>query len=586
MPWGHGNRIVNGIKEYVDRYLLLPPCFLLSDLSLRHQCCLFFLSVLELVVLQASPLVMEAPTANAMGKMYHFMEKLDLDTERAAITDILTRHLPDKRIRARFEVATVDSFQSLLTAYHVKHELCFENGHGLTHKISRGDLHGLLTSSSNTSLQVVFVSSCHSEPVARVFEAAGVPHVIAVHSDSRIVDASARDFAKHFYLSLFAGKTVAASFQNAITAIKLSASTNSHRACCCSHLHLKTCKWWLGGGIHAKHSPTDCCCKPGVKLPHDESSKFLLVGTHADHRVVVFPSMARGSFVDLTPPCPSNIPAMSKQFVGRHVETYRLVRSIWCGHVTSSLALAAAHYILQRRVCPDGVFYVDLEGLELSAVRYAIARSVGLSTGDSESSSDAEVFAELGTKRCLLVLDKVEDLLDFDQDKTQAWLGQLVACASNTRFLLASRRAPVIPNVTLQHYTIDELSPSLSESLLRLCNPLCSVHEARSLARICGYLPLALRVIGRALANTRSNLTANDLIQRLQCRFFTTRVYGGMFQSEEGRLERFAGLPNAGEKECIDRCIRSSFTHLDPWLQLAFMALGLFRGGFDRAAAT
>ncbi|RHZ42311.1 hypothetical protein DYB26_012511, partial [Aphanomyces astaci] len=176
------------------------------------------------------------------------------------------------------------------------------------------------------------------------------------------------------------------------------------------------------------------------------------------------------------------------------------------------------------------------------------------------------------TKRCLLVLDKVEDLLDFDQNKTQVWLGQLVACASNTRFLLASRRAPVIPNVTLQHYTIDELSPSLSESLLRLCNPLCSVHEARSLARICGYLPLALRVIGRALANTRSNLTANDLIQRLQ--------------SEEGRLERFAGLPNAGEKECIDRCIRSSFTHLDPWLQLAFMALGLFRGGFDRAAAT
>ncbi|KAF0710845.1 hypothetical protein AaE_012355, partial [Aphanomyces astaci] len=129
MPWGHGNRIVNGIKEYIDRYLLLPPCFLLSDLRLRHQCCLFFLSVLELVVLQASPLVMEAPTANAIGKMYHFMEKLDLDTERAAITNILTRHLPDKRIRARFEVATVDSFQSLLTAYHVK--VLHFSGHGV-----------------------------------------------------------------------------------------------------------------------------------------------------------------------------------------------------------------------------------------------------------------------------------------------------------------------------------------------------------------------------------------------------------------------------------------------------------------------
>ncbi|RLN74286.1 hypothetical protein DYB28_015314, partial [Aphanomyces astaci] len=142
--------------------------------------------------------------------------------------NILTRHLPDKRIRARFEVATVDSFQSLLTAYHVKclsGLFCSKSIHS---KACSEMLHRLLEKNAHP-----FVSSCHSEPVARVFEAAGVPYVIAVHSDSRIVDASARDFAKHFYLSLFAGKTVAASFQNAITAIKLSASTNSHRACCC-----------------------------------------------------------------------------------------------------------------------------------------------------------------------------------------------------------------------------------------------------------------------------------------------------------------------------------------------------------------
>ncbi|ETV99275.1 hypothetical protein, variant [Aphanomyces invadans] len=573
MPWGHANRLVKAIREYSD-------------------------SVLELLVLQASPLVMESPTSHAIGKLYHFMEKLDLDTERAAITDILTRHLPTKRIRARFEVATVDSFKALLTAYQIKmlhfsghgvgthHELCFENGHGLTHKISRSSLRDLFAGSipkaNASSLQVVFVSSCHSEPVAKVFEQVGVPHIVAVHSDSRIVDASAKDFAKHFYLSLFAGKTVSTSFQNAITAIRLSPSTNSHRACCCSHLHLKTCKWWLSGGVHARHSTTDCCCKPGVKLPHDESSKFLLMGTASSHDVVVFPTLTRGAPIDLTPPCPTNLPVMTKQFVGRQLETYRLVRSLCCGHATvctgapgigkSSLALAAAHYILQRRVCPDGVYYVDLEGLELSAVRYAIARSVGLSTGHAESSSDAEVFAELGAKRCLLVLDKVEELLDVDEDKAQAWLGQLVACATNTRFLFASRRAPVIPNVTLQHFSINELSATLSESLLRMCNPQCTVDEARSLAQICGYLPLALRVIGRALANTRSNFTAQNLIERLQ--------------SEEGRLERFAGLPNAGEKECIDRCIRSSFTHLPPTLQLAFMALGLFRGGFDKAAAT
>ena len=36
-----------------------------------------------------------------------------------------------------------------------------------------------------------------------------------------------------------------------------------------------------------------------------------------------------------------------------------------------------------------------------------------------------------------------------------------------------------------------------------------------------------------------------------------------------------------GNKECIDRCIRSSFCHLEESLRLAFLALGFFRGSFD-----
>ncbi|CAK4488559.1 unnamed protein product [Aphanomyces euteiches] len=456
-------------------------------------------NVLDLAVLHAAPLVLERMSKE--GKHLHPMEKLDLDVERSAFQDVLQRNILQKRIQTRYDVATADSFRSLLTAWQIKvlhfsghgvgleEKLCFEDNCGGTHLISPAMLSELIHSggsSSTTFLQVVFVSACHSEKVARVFVDAGVPHVVAVHSVSKIVDESAKDFAKQFYLALFAGKTVAAAFDIAKTA-----------------------------------------------------------------------------------------------FMGRNIETYNLVRSISHGHVTvctgapgigkSSLAMAAAHYILQRRICPDGVFYVDLEGLELSAVKYAIARSVGLLTGESESSSDAEVFAELGSKRCLLVLDKVEELLDRDEHKCQEWLGQLVGTATQTRFLLASRRCPVIPNVTVQPLSISELPPQTSADLLRLSAPQCSIEEARTLARICGYLPLALRVIGRALANTRSNLTAQDLIDRLQV--------------EDKRLIEITGLPNAGEKECIDRCIRSSFDHLDRPLQLAFMALGLFRGVFDRHAA-
>ncbi|KAH9146957.1 hypothetical protein LEN26_004849 [Aphanomyces euteiches] len=550
-------------------------------------------NVLDLAVLHAAPLVLERMSKE--GKHLHPMEKLDLDVERSAFQDVLQRNILQKRIQTRYGVATADSFRSLLTAWQIKvlhfsghgvgleEKLCFEDNCGGTHLISPAMLSELIHSggsSSTTFLQVVFVSACHSEKVARVFVDAGVPHVVAVHSVSKIVDESAKDFAKQFYLALFAGKTVAAAFDIAKTAVRMSPS--SRRACCCAHLHEKTCKWNLTGGSHSRHAPNSCCCKGHLlPWPHDESSKFLLLGHAESHEVVVFPKLPRGNYTDLTPSCLSNIPAMPKQFMGRNIETYNLVRSISHGHVTvctgapgigkSSLAMAAAHYILQRRICPDGVFYVDLEGLELSAVKYAIARSVGLLTGESESSSDAEVFAELGSKRCLLVLDKVEELLDRDEHKCQEWLGQLVGTATQTRFLLASRRCPVIPNVTVQPLSISELPPQTSADLLRLSAPQCSIEEARTLARICGYLPLALRVIGRALANTRSNLTAQDLIDRLQV--------------EDKRLIEITGLPNAGEKECIDRCIRSSFDHLDRPLQLAFMALGLFRGVFDRHAA-
>ncbi|CAK4180139.1 unnamed protein product [Aphanomyces euteiches] len=550
-------------------------------------------NVLDLAVLHAAPLVLERMSKE--GKHLHPMEKLDLDVERSAFQDVLQRNILQKRIQTRYDVATADSFRSLLTAWQIKvlhfsghgvgleEKLCFEDNCGGTHLISPAMLSELIHSggsSSTTFLQVVFVSACHSEKVARVFVDAGVPHVVAVHSVSKIVDESAKDFAKQFYLALFAGKTVAAAFDIAKTAVRMSPS--SRRACCCAHLHEKTCKWNLTGGSHSRHAPNSCCCKGHLlPWPHDESSKFLLLGHAESHEVVVFPKLPRGNYTDLTPSCLSNIPAMPKQFMGRNIETYNLVRSISHGHVTvctgapgigkSSLTMAAAHYILQRRICPDGVFYVDLEGLELSAVKYAIARSVGLLTGESESSSDAEVFAELGSKRCLLVLDKVEELLDRDEHKCQEWLGQLVGTATQTRFLLASRRCPVIPNVTVQPLSISELPPQTSADLLRLSAPQCSIEEARTLARICGYLPLALRVIGRALANTRSNLTAQDLIDRLQV--------------EDKRLIEITGLPNAGEKECIDRCIRSSFDHLDRPLQLAFMALGLFRGVFDRHAA-
>jgi hypothetical protein len=61
------------------------------------------------------------------------------------------------------------------------------------------------------------------------------------------------------------------------------------------------------------------------------------------------------------------------------------------------------------------------------------------------------------TKNCLLVLDKVEELLDEDENKGEELLHQLISVAPNLKLLLASRRNMHIPSVTPYSLSIPEL---------------------------------------------------------------------------------------------------------------------------------
>ncbi|GMF10460.1 unnamed protein product [Phytophthora lilii] len=516
-------------------------------------------NALDLVVLHAAPLVIK----DSRHRIYP-MEKLDLEAERREISNSLLTDVQHKAIHVRFDIATADILRSLMTAWKctVLHfsghglgqraALCFEDGAGCTHLITPDALRQLMFSGHvpadrqvpgaapmemkrdvaepavkgpkplEGNVKLVFVNACHSQKVASVFLNADIPHVVAVHSDSLVVDASATMFAKHFYLSLFHGHTVSTAFEIAKGAVR-ALPTQKRAACCCAHLHEPTCTWMRDGSRHSQHSATQCCCKGHVlAFPHDESSKFLLLGT-APHDVVLFGDIPNGTLCDYTPRYPSNIPSMHGQFIGRNTETYLMVKSLRENPVTaclgapgigkSSLIISVAHFVHSRRMFPDGVFYVDLEGQKLSTVRYAIAQSIGMPAADT----DEEVFAELGTKNCLLVLDKIEELLDEDENKGEELLHQLISVAPNLKLLLASRRNMHIPSVTPYSLSISELP----------------LHTAR----------------------------------------------------DEHRFETIRELNQVGHKECVDRCIRSSFCHLDESLRLAFMAFGFFRGSFEIEAA-
>lgn len=54
-----------------------------------------------------------------------------------------------------------------------------------------------------TDLQFVYVASCHSEQVGRIFLEAGVPHVICIDQNETILDKAAVEFSKFFYDEVF-----------------------------------------------------------------------------------------------------------------------------------------------------------------------------------------------------------------------------------------------------------------------------------------------------------------------------------------------------------------------------------------------
>lgn len=359
-----------------------------------------------------------------------------------------------------------------------------------------------------------------------------------------------------------------------------SGPTDIHR-----HSHEPNCSWVKEGGIHAQHAIDRCCCKSEELLfPHDESRKFLLMGAgnivqpNNRHGVTLFADVPSGILNDISSQVPVNLPAPHGQFLGRNVETYRLVNSVVHQRLSvcvgapgigkSSVAIAAANFVCQRRLFAGAVFYVDLDGLELSAVRYAIAQSIGLPAGES----DEEVFAELGARKCLIVLDKLEVLYEENEAGCQMLLGKLLKIAVQVHLLLVSRRTIDIPSITAYTLSLTELSSKSSAKLLRMMAPTCTFDQATELASLCGCLPLALRVVGRALANPRVTFSPSALIQQLQ--------------AEDKRLASIKDMNYAGQSECIDRCIRSSFLVLDQPLQHAFLALGLFRGSFTIDAAS
>ena len=62
-------------------------------------------------------------------------------------------------------------------------------------------------------LQLVFVASCHSENVGKIFHNAGVKHVICIREKQKISDEATITFSNSFYKNLFKGNSICQAFK-------------------------------------------------------------------------------------------------------------------------------------------------------------------------------------------------------------------------------------------------------------------------------------------------------------------------------------------------------------------------------------
>lgn len=165
---------------------------------------------------------------------------------------------------------------------------------------------------------------------------------------------------------------------------------------------------------------------------------------------------------------------------------------------------------------PDGSLYLDLRGvdpepLEPGEAARQLLRALEISPrriADDPDERCSQIRAELGGRRCLLILDNAAD---------EAQLRPLLPGPGGSTVLITSRRMLGGLEGVLR-IGLDPLAPDESAGLLRSIAGQAGdpsvAGQVGEVARLCGHLPLALRIAGTRLA-TRTAWTVGNLLDRL-----------------------------------------------------------------------
>jgi tetratricopeptide (TPR) repeat protein len=263
------------------------------------------------------------------------------------------------------------------------------------------------------------------------------------------------------------------------------------------------------------------------------------------------------------------LPPPPADFTGRTAELRELRAAIENGgiHISglqgqggvgkTALALKLAEELSPNYA--DAQIYLDLKGVSENPLTAAEAMSHVLRTfhpeaklPEKEEDLRAQYLSVLHNKRALLLMDNAKDA---------AQVKPLIP-PPDCALLVTSRLHFVLPG--LQAKNLETLPLPDAKDLLLQIAPRIS-GEAEAIARLCGYLPQALRLAASAIA-VRVNLEPKD--------------YAKQLADEKNRLELLAG-----DDESVTASITLSYNLLDPETQKRWRTLAVFPDTFNSIAA-
>lgn len=276
---------------------------------------------------------------------------------------------------------------------------------------------------------------------------------------------------------------------------------------------------------------------------------------------------------------PRQIPAPVKDFVGREHEIAALLEAIWPSSETAGAMLAGAiaglggagksqlAFKVAELVGPlyhDGHVLLELRGSTTEAVTAAQAlQSViraldpAVELPDDETELGKIYRSVLAGKRVLILADDADGVTQIEP------LVPPPGCA----LLITSRQHFALPGIVLHPIGILAEREAVA-LLLSICSRTGS--HARSLALLCGHLPLALRISATFLQVNRARSVANYLAK---------------LESERLKILRDPARSAHDPQASVEASLRLSFAALSQPAQVAFTQLAVFVASFDREAA-